>query len=73
MKISEMEIGQKATVVAVNLSKNTCATLYEVGLTEGAEVELVRIAGFNGPYELYVRGFHLAIRKCDAENIVVKI
>ena len=68
-----MKIGQKATVISINLSSATCKALYEIGLTKGVEIKLIRIAGFNGPYELYVRGFYLAIRKCEAENIMVKI
>lgn len=73
MKMSEMKTGQQATILSINLEENICKTLYEIGLTEGVEVKLIRIAGFNGPYELYVRGFHLAIRKRDAENIMVEI
>ncbi len=46
--------------------------LFEMGLLPGTEVELVRLAPLGDPIDLKVRGFHLSIRKHEAELILVE-
>jgi ferrous iron transport protein A len=45
--------------------------LLEMGLLVGTTVELVRFAPMGDPVEIKVRGYHLTIRKHDAEQIMV--
>ncbi len=40
--------------------------LLEMGVSDGAEVEVVRFAPLGDPMEIYVRGFHLTLRKSEA-------
>lgn len=46
--------------------------IFEMGLLPGTEVELVRLAPLGDPIDLKVRGFHLSIRKHEAELILVE-
>lgn len=40
--------------------------LLEMGVCDGAEVEVLRFAPLGDPMEIYVRGFHLTLRKSEA-------
>ncbi len=46
--------------------------ILEMGLLPGTIVELVRLAPLGDPLDLKVRGFHLSIRKHEAELILVE-
>lgn len=40
--------------------------LLEMGLSSGAEIEVLRFAPLGDPMEIFVRGFHLTLRKSEA-------
>lgn len=46
--------------------------LREMGLLPGTRVTLVRTAPLGDPLEIKVRGYHLTLRKSEAEHIVVE-
>ena len=43
----------------------------EMGLTPGAEVQIIRFAPLGDPIEIEVRGYRLSLRKREAEGIQV--
>jgi ferrous iron transport protein A len=43
----------------------------EMGLLVGTAVELVRFAPLGDPVEIKVRGYHLSLRKHEADRILV--
>ncbi len=45
---------------------DTQQRLLEMGVSDGAEVEVLRFAPLGDPMEIYVRGFHLTLRKSEA-------
>ncbi len=72
MLLSELAIGQEKIVAQINAQKRVVERLYNMGLTTGVKVKLVRRAPFGDPLEIKVRDFYLAIRKSQAEKIVVE-
>lgn len=48
------------------------ARLMEMGLLVGTPVELVRFAPLGDPVEIKVRGYHLTLRRSEAELIRVR-
>lgn len=46
--------------------------LMEMGMLPGAVVEVVRLAPLGDPIDLKVRGYHLSIRKHEADMIRVE-
>ena len=44
-----------------------------MGLTTGAEVELIRFAPLGDPIDIKVRGYHLSLRKREAAGILVAV
>jgi len=71
--LSQLTAGQKARIVAFDLPPEQKTRLFEMGLTVGAEVELVRFAPLGDPIDLKVRGYHLSLRKREASGIMVRV
>lgn len=46
--------------------------LREMGFVKGAEVQIVKYAPFKDPIELIIRGYHLSLRRDEAEWIEVE-
>jgi ferrous iron transport protein A len=72
MKLSELAVG--ASAVVRDFPKNGAAfiRLREMGLLAGTRVTLVRTAPLGDPLEIKVRGYHLTLRKSEAEHVVVE-
>jgi Fe2+ transport system protein FeoA len=45
--------------------------LREMGLLAGTRVSLVRLAPLGDPLEIRLRGYHLTLRKSEAEHVLV--
>lgn len=69
--LSTLSLGQKGRVTGFDLSPERRQRLLEMGLTVGAEFEVVRFAPLGDPLEIKVRGYHLSLRRADAGGIRV--
>ena len=72
MTLYELLDGQSAKVIWLGNAKNTKNKLLRLGVVEGIKVIAIRKALFNGPIQIKVRDFYLAIRKQDADKIIVR-
>ena len=57
----------------VNVTGASRGRLSDLGFTKDTEVRVVRHMSHNGPIEIAVRGFYIALRHEEAESITVKI
>lgn len=57
---------ERGRVVGLNGNGTVQQRLLEMGVCDGAEVEVLRFAPMGDPMEIYVRGFHLTLRKSEA-------
>ncbi len=64
--------GQSAKIVSLNNKSKTKSRLLRLGVIEGTRVIALRKALFNGPIQIKIRDFCLAIRKQDADKIIVR-
>jgi ferrous iron transport protein A len=69
--LTSVPIGASATVTEIKLPPESRPRLMEMGLLVGTRVELVRFAPLGDPVEIKVRGYHLTLRKHEAEQIWV--
>ena len=46
--------------------------LREMGVLPGTAVTLVRVAPMGDPIEIKIRGYHLTLRKSEAEHVLVE-
>ena len=71
MTLTNLPIGAKAKVVAVNGNNAVTKRLMEMGVVPGVSVRVIKSAPFGDPLEIRVRGYHLAMRKSEADAILV--
>ncbi len=72
LPLSNMSIGATGTVAAINVSAEDRSRLLEMGVLVGTPVELIRFAPMGDPVEIKVRGYHLTLRRSEAEQILVQ-
>ena len=66
-----MSVGQRGKIQKFLDEGEITQRLLEMGLTSGTEIEIVRFAPLGDPIELKVRGYHLSVRRQEAEVIQV--
>ncbi len=69
LPLTSLTPGTAATVTEIKLPPAQRPRLMEMGLLVGTRVELVRFAPLGDPVEIKVRGYHLTLRKHEAEQI----
>jgi ferrous iron transport protein A len=72
MKLSELAVGASAVVRDFPKNGTAFVRLREMGLLAGTRVTLVRTAPLGDPIEIKVRGYHLTLRKTEAEHVTVE-
>jgi ferrous iron transport protein A len=70
--LTSLAAGSSAIVTEIKIPVETRSRLMEMGLLVGSPVELVRFAPLGDPVEIKVRGYHLTLRKHEAEQIWVR-
>ena len=70
--LTSLAIGTAGTVSEIKVPVEHRGRLLEMGLLVGTPVELVRFAPLGDPVEIKVRGYHLTLRKHEAEQIWVQ-
>lgn len=69
--LSSLPLGARATIAEIQIASGGRGRLMEMGLLVGTGVELVRFAPLGDPVELKVRGYHLTLRRHEADQILV--
>ncbi len=70
--ILSVEPGSKCVVQSVKRGASASKRLAEMGISRGTVIEVERVAPLGDPIEIKVKGYHLSIRKNEAENIIVE-
>lgn len=71
MKLSELAVGTSAVVRELPKSGPAFLRLREMGMLAGTRVSLIRTAPLGDPLEIRLRGYHLTLRKSEAEHVIV--
>lgn len=72
MKLSDLEIGQQATITDFNKNEISIK-LMEMGLVPGEVVYIEKFAPLGDPISIAIAGYSLSLRLNEAENITVEI
>ena len=73
MPLSDLKPGQRARIEAIAGEPALVQRLYEFGLLEGEEVELVAVAPLGDPVEIRVGQTRLSLRLREAAGVTVSI
>jgi DtxR family Mn-dependent transcriptional regulator len=64
--------GSKCVVKKIKKKVSATKRLVEMGVSRGSVIEVERVAPLGDPIEVKVKGYHLSIRKEEAQNIEVE-
>ena len=70
--LKELEPGQKAKVIRIIGNGSIKRRIMDMGVVAGAEIEMERYAPMGDPVEIKLKGYHLSLRKNEAESIIIE-
>jgi ferrous iron transport protein A len=71
--LAQLAPGEQATLVELQTdSPGYRQSLYAMGLLPGTPIKIIRLAPLGDPMQVEVRGSQLAIRKRDAQGLIVQ-
>lgn len=71
--LSDLNIGDEATIITVVGEGRIRRRLFDMGVTPGAKVYLKKKAPLGDPIEVTIRGYELSLRKDEAMMIKVNM
>ena len=72
-KLNEFKIGEKGIIKIVGGEGKIRRRLFDMGVTPGAEVELIKKAPLGDPLEVKIRGYSLTLRKDEANFVGMEV
>lgn len=69
--LDQLKLGERGTVQAVTGTDAVVQRLYEMGLLEGEEVEVLGFAPLGDPMEIRLRDYRLSLRRQEAARVQI--
>ncbi|MBR5783129.1 MAG: ferrous iron transport protein A [Clostridia bacterium] len=70
--LGDAKVGQTVKVIKLHGEGAIRRRIMDMGITKGVEIYIRKVAPLGDPFELYVRGYELSLRKEDAKLIEVE-
>ncbi len=71
ISLDTLEPGDKARIVKIGTTGDIRKRLIDMGANSGTMVEVVRVAPMGNPIDIKIKGYHLSLRKEEAQGILV--
>lgn len=71
--LKALKPGQKGRIIKIRGRGETNKRIAAMGMNPGSLVEVERVAPLGDPIDVKVKGYHLSLRKDDAESIEVEV
>jgi ferrous iron transport protein A len=71
--LSQLKLGQRACVASLQGDDAIVQRLFEMGLIEGEEVEVIGFAPLGDPMEIRLRDYRLSLRNSEAARVQVTL
>jgi ferrous iron transport protein A len=68
---ANIKFGEKVIINDIDTSNPSHQRIIEIGFTPGQEIELVNVSAFDDPMAFSVRGTLIAMRRKEADCIIV--
>ncbi len=72
-QLSELKPGQRAEIIRVGGRGRARRRFMEMGLVSGETILVERVAPLGDPVEFFIKGYHLSLRRNDAQHIQVRL
>jgi len=73
INLSQLKPGKRAIIKKILLRGKHRMKLMDMGLVEGATIELLGVAPLGDPMEIKIKGIYLSLRKEDAAMIQIEL
>jgi len=70
-KLSELEIKGNCRIVKITGTKTIKKRLLEMGFVRGTAIYVEKVAPLGDPMELVLKGYHLSLRRDEAEDVYI--
>ncbi len=70
--LSDLVVGDSCIVTNVMGEGKVRRRLFDMGVTPGADIKIVKKAPLGDPIQVIIRNYDLTLRKTEAELVVVK-
>ena len=71
--LADLKPKQKGVVIKINRRGPIAKRLADMGVGQGALIEVERVAPLGDPIDIKVKGYHLSLRKEEAADIYIKL
>jgi len=72
MLLSDVAVKGKCRITKVSGDKGIKKRLLEMGFIKGTEIYVEKVAPLGDPMELVLKGYHLSLRRSEANGIAVQ-
>jgi ferrous iron transport protein A len=73
IRLGDLKVGEYGEIAGFNAGDSDYKMkLLSMGFTKGTKIKVLRVAPLGDPMEVEVRGFHLSLRKNEAEILDIK-
>jgi ferrous iron transport protein A len=69
--LDQLHVGQRARIEKLQGTDSLVQRLFEMGLLEGEEVEVVGFAPLGDPMEIRLQDYRLSLRRTEAARVAV--
>jgi Fe2+ transport system protein FeoA len=70
-RLNQFAPNEKGTVKTVVADGKIRRRLFDMGVTPGAEIVMIKTAPLGDPIEINIRGYELSLRKSEAETVLL--
>ncbi|MBW7885807.1 MAG: ferrous iron transport protein A [Caldilineaceae bacterium] len=72
MTLDQLEAGQRAVIRRIGGTGALRRRLMDMGMVRGCTIQMVKTAPLGDPVEYAVRGYHLSLRRTEAQLIEIE-
>ncbi len=72
LKLSDLKKGESATIRKIKAKASLKRKFLSMGLIPGEKVVVERVAPFGDPTDIVIKGYHLSLRKEEADQILIE-
>jgi len=73
LSLSELNAGERVRITGFSSESDYIAQLRRLGLVPGTELTIQRKAPLGDPIEVRVRGYSLALRPSEADELLIEV
>ncbi len=71
-RLNKLKVGESGVIKFVEGEGRLRRRLFDMGVTPGASVTLIKKAPLGDPLEVLLRGYDLTLRKAEAELVILE-